>query len=54
MAVLPSALKLRPLEGTGVTQYKPSGEMGGWKSWIWFSGTAGPLKMVNQVWAKMA
>jgi hypothetical protein len=28
--------------------------MGGWKSWIWFSGTAGPLKTVNHVWAKIA
>jgi hypothetical protein len=25
---LPSALKVRPVEGTGVTQYRPSGEMG--------------------------
>lgn len=28
VAVLPSALKVRPLDGTGVTQYRPSGEMG--------------------------
>jgi hypothetical protein len=28
--------------------------MGGWKSWIWFSGTAGPSKTVNHVWAKIA
>ena len=54
VAVLPSGLKTRPLAGTGVTQYSPSGEMGGWKSWNWLAGTAGPLKTVSQVWEKMA
>jgi hypothetical protein len=29
VAVLLSALKVRPASGTGVTQYSPSGEMGG-------------------------
>jgi hypothetical protein len=29
---LPSAENVRPVEGTGVTQYKPSAEMGEWKS----------------------
>src|SRR5258708_10804410 len=38
VAVLSSALNVRPVDGTGVTQYRPSNEMGGWKSWIWFSG----------------
>ncbi len=28
VAVLPSALNVRPIDGTGVTQYRPSGEMG--------------------------
>jgi len=54
VAVLPSALNVRPVDGTGVTQYRPSGEMGGWKSCIWSCGTAGPLNTVNHVWAKIA
>ncbi len=54
VAVLPSAANIRPVDGTGVTQYKPSGEMGEWKSWIWFAGTAGPLNTVSQVCAKTA
>jgi hypothetical protein len=54
IAVVSSELNVRPLDGTGVTQYRPSGEMGGWKSWIWFCGTAGPLNMVSHVWAKIA
>jgi len=49
VAVLPSALNVNPLDGTGVTQYKPSGEIGEWKSWIWFAGTAGPRKTVSHV-----
>jgi hypothetical protein len=28
VAVFPFALKVSPLDGTGVTQYKPSGEIG--------------------------
>jgi hypothetical protein len=28
VAVLPSVENARPVDGTGVTQYKPSGEMG--------------------------
>lgn len=54
VAVFPSALKASPLDGTGATQYSPSEEIGGWKSWIWFAGTAGPLNTVNQVWVKIA
>jgi len=54
VAVLPSPLTARPVEGTGVTQYRPSGEMGGWKSWIWFVGAAGPLNTVSHVWANIA
>jgi hypothetical protein len=34
VAVLPSGLNTSPVAGAGVTQYSPSGEMGGWKSWI--------------------
>jgi hypothetical protein len=36
VAALLSAENVRPVDGTGVTQYRPSGEMGEWKSWIWF------------------
>jgi hypothetical protein len=54
VAVFLSSLNVRPLEGTGVTQYRPSGEMGGWKSWVWFAATAGPLNTVSQVWEKIA
>ncbi len=54
VAVFPSVLNVRPFDGTGVTQYRPSGEMGEWKSWFWFAGTAGPLNTVSQVCAKMA
>jgi hypothetical protein len=54
VAAFSSALNVRSVDGTGVTQYRPSGEMGGWKSWIWFAGTAGPLNTVSQVWAKTA
>jgi len=32
VAVLPSALNVKQSDGTGVTQYKPSGEIGEWKS----------------------
>jgi hypothetical protein len=32
VAVLPSALNVNPSDGTGVIQYKPSGEIGEWKS----------------------
>jgi hypothetical protein len=28
VAVFPSAVKVSPVDGTGVTQYRPSGEMG--------------------------
>jgi hypothetical protein len=28
VAVLPSGLNVNPLDGTGVTQYRPSGEIG--------------------------
>jgi len=54
VAVLPSVLIVSPSDGTGVTQYRPSGEIGEWKSWIWLVGTAGPLNTVSQVWAKIA
>jgi hypothetical protein len=49
VATLPSVLKLSPSDGTGVTQYSPSGEIGEWKSWIWFAGIADPLKTVSHV-----
>jgi hypothetical protein len=54
VAVLPIALKVRLSAGADVTQYSPSGEIGGSNSWIWFAGTAGPLNSVSQVWAKIA
>ncbi len=54
VAVFSFELNVSPVDGTGVTQYRPSGEMGGWKSWIWFCGTAGPLNTVSHVWAKIA
>ena len=54
VAVFPSGLNVSPLDGTGVTQYRPSAEMGGWKSCIWFAGTAGPRKIVSHVCANMA
>ena len=41
VAVSPSALNVRPFDGTGVTQYRPSNEIGEWKSWNYgFMGTA--------------
>jgi hypothetical protein len=29
VAIVSSELKVRPIDGTGVTQYRPFGEMGG-------------------------
>jgi hypothetical protein len=52
VAIVSSELNMRPLDSTGVIQYKPSGEMGG-KSWIWFCGTSGPLNTVSHVWANI-
>jgi hypothetical protein len=54
VAVLPIARKVRLSAGADVTQYSPSGEIGGSNSWIWFAGTAGPLNTVSHVWAKIA
>lgn len=47
--VFPSALILKPLSGTGTTQYSPDGAIGGWKSCIWLAGTACPPKSVSHI-----
>ena len=51
-ARFPSALTVRRPSGTAATQYSPLAAIGGWKSWILFSGVADPSKSVSHMWVK--